>query len=233
MKQPATRVPAYPFRMTSEPEISWDLLAKFMRQHTHDVRNGLNSLDLEAAYLREIVTDDEARASAVRVREQVRVLADQLRSMSALFQIPQCYIAPLAASELMLIWREQYNAMPNRPVVEWVSEVGEEKVNVDAGMMATIFQELLLNAYSFRDGEPAVASVRSSGGSVTFEIREPKTKLLDLSQWGKRVFETTKRGGYGLGLWTVTRLCEAMGATLTHGNENGSLVTRITLPVSE
>ena len=51
------------FIMNSVPEIKWPRLAAFMRQHTHDVRNGLNSLDLETSFLEEFVNDDEGRAS--------------------------------------------------------------------------------------------------------------------------------------------------------------------------
>ena len=216
--------------MDSEPDISWTRLAAFMRQHTHDVRNGLNALDLETALLQEVVTDDEGRASVARVRRQVRGIAEQLRGLSALFQEPKPYGAPLAARELFLIWREQHESMPERPAVEWIEEVGDAKVDVDAGMMATVFRELLTNARTFRDGEPATASARRHGDEIEYELREPKLKPIDFSAWDGRVFQTTKRGGYGLGLWTVQRQAAANGATLTRRNEDGALITRIALP---
>jgi len=219
------------FDMPSEPEISWPRLAAFVRQHTHDVRNGLNALDLETALLQEIVTDPEGRASVDQVRRQVRGLGEQLRAMSALFQEPQPYVAALAARELFLIWREQNESLPEPPAVEWVDETGDEKVNVDAGLMATVFRELLANARSFRDGEPAIASARREGNEVAFALREPKSAPVDTTAWGRRIFETTKRSGYGLGLWTVQRLTEATGATVTRRNVDGALFTRIALPV--
>ena len=215
--------------MDSEPDISWTRVAAFMRQHTHDVRNGLNALDLESALLQEIVVDDEARAAVERLRRQVRGIAEQLRGLSALFQEPNPYCAPLAAHELFLIWREQHESMPERPAIEWIDEVGDAKVNVDAGMMANVFRELLTNARSFRDGEPAIASARRHGDDIEYELREPKLKPIDFAAWDRRVFQTTKRGGYGLGLWTVQRQAEAIGATLSRRNEDGALVTRIAL----
>ncbi len=217
--------------METEPEITWPRLAAFMRQHTHDVRNGLNSLDLEAALLLEIATDDETRESAGRVRAQLRGVAERLRAMSALFQDPQPYTAPLAARELLVIWREQLDALPERPDVTWSEDIGGEKVNVDAGMMATVFRELLVNARAFRDGGPATASVRREGDDVVFELREPKSKPVECAGWGRRVFETTKRGGYGLGLWNVQQFIDANGATIARRNEADALVTRIALPV--
>lgn len=216
--------------MELEPEITWPRLSAFMRQHTHDVRNGLNSLDLEAALLLEIALDDETRESAGRVRAQLRNVAEQLRAMSALFHEPQPYAAPLAARELGLIWREQLAALPEPPDIEWSEEIGEEKVNVDATMMAAVLRELLVNARAFRDGGPATASVRREGDDVIFELREPKSKPVECEGWGCRVFETTKRGGYGLGLWNVQRSIEANGATIARRNDEGALVTRIALP---
>ena len=219
--------------MDSEPDISWTRLAAFMRQHTHDVRNGLNALDLETALLQEIVVDEEGRTSVERLRRQVRGIAEQLRGLSALFQEPTPYCAPLAARELFLIWQEQHESMPERPAVEWIGDAGDARVKVDAGMMADVFRELLTNARSFRDGEPAIASVRRRGSEVEYELREPKLKPIDFSSWDHRLFQTTKRGGYGLGLWTVQRQAEANGATLTRRNEDGALVTCIALPAFE
>ena len=217
--------------MESDPEISWPRLAAFVRQHTHDVRNALNALDLETALLQELVTDDESRAGAARVRRQVRGLAEKLRAMSALFQEPQPCAAPLAARELFLIWREQNASLPEPPAIEWIEEVGDAQVKVDAGMMAAVFRELLVNARSFREGEPAIASARREGEEVVFALREPKSAPVDTDAWGRRIFETTKRGGYGLGLWTVRQLTAARGAAVTRRNEEGALVTRIALPV--
>ena len=219
--------------MESGPEISWPRLSAFFRQHTHDVRNALNSLDLETALLQEIATDEEGRASTARVRQQLRALAEKLRALSALFQEPQPYRAPLAARELFLIWREQHESLPEPPAVEWIEELADEKVNVDAGMMATVFRELLTNARAFRDGEPATASARREGEEVVFELCEPKSKPVDTAEWGRRVFETTKRGGYGLGLWTVKQLSGAKGAKITQEYlpEENRLRTKIALPV--
>ena len=218
--------------MDDEPEISWVRLAAFLRQHTHDLRNGLNCLDLETALLQEIVTDDEGRDAVTRMRRQVRQLAEELRRISTLFQDPQPFCAPLPAHELLLIWREQQEALPEPPAVEWIEEIDEEKVKADPEMMAAIFRELLVNARSFRDGEPAVASVRREGREVVFELREPKGSSVDTAGWGHRLFSTTKRGGYGLGLWSIRRMVEANGATITqrHTTGDADLSTRIAMP---
>ena len=219
--------------MEPKPEISLSRLSAFMRQHTHDVRNGLNCLDLETALLQEIVNDEEGRQGAERMRQQVRALAGQLRTLSVIFQEPQPICGPLSAKELLLIWREQLALLAEPPEVEWVEEIADEMVNVDAGMMAMVFSELLMNARAFCDGQPAIASVRRVGAEVVFELCEPKSSPVDTEGWGLRLFETSKRGGHGLGLWSARRLVEANGAAISQRYEagDGDLHTRIAIPV--
>lgn len=218
--------------MEVEPDIPVERVAAFVRQHTHDVRNALNSLDLETSLLRELVTDGEAHECVERVRRQVRTVAEQMRSLSAFFQEPQAMAAPIGARELILIWRELSADLPGAPNIQWVDELGDERVNVDVAMIATVFRELLINAAAFRQGEPATVTARRIGFEVIFELREPKSEALDPSGWG-RAFATTRRTGYGLGLWRAARLIRASGATIVRRflPEESVLLTRIAAPV--
>ena len=218
--------------MPAEPEIKWSRLAAFVRQHTHDVRNGLNSLDLETALLFEIVADSEGRECIQRQREQVRAIGAQMRELAARFQNPKPILAPLAARDLFLIWEDQQADLPKPLAVQWVDELGTEQVNVDAGMMANAFRELLENAAAFSEGGTMTASARCEGDEVIFDLREPKTGALDPSAWGEPL-ATTRRGGYGLGLWSARRLLVANHARIEqrHVASEGALLTRIFLPV--
>ena len=60
-------------------------VAGFIRQVTHDVRNGLNSMDLQAAYLAELITQPEAVEELRRLRGLIHSTARQLQSVSANF----------------------------------------------------------------------------------------------------------------------------------------------------
>lgn len=231
-----TRLPdphVFSLPMEAEPPIPWSRFVAFIRQHTHDVRNGLNSLDLEISLMRELVTGSEAEQCAERVRKQTRSVAEQMRTLSAQFQEPQPVAAPIAARELLLIWREQNAALPNAPEVEWVNKVGDEKVSVDAGLIAAVFRELSSNAAAFSQGTPASITARREEGAVVFELCEPKTAPVDLSHWGEP-FSTTRRHGYGLGLWNAHRLVKASGGALKQEFSAGESVlrTRITIPLA-
>jgi signal transduction histidine kinase len=200
--------------MDSEPDIPLARVAAFLRQHTHDLRNGLNSLDLETAYLEEFVNEDEGRACLQRVRSQLRSLAEQLRSLSGHFQKPQPIAAPIAARELLLIWQEKHAALENAPEVHWEDELGDEKVTIDVEMIAAVFRELLRNAAVFSKGAQLTVAARAEGENVIFELREPKKAKVDPSTWGTPL-STTRDNSYGLGLWAARRFMEANRGKLT------------------
>lgn len=218
--------------MPSDFDIPLARVAAFLRQHTHDVRNDLNSLDLETALLQELTTDPEAQAGVGRLRKQLRVVAERLRSLSSVFQDPQPMPGLLAAKELLLIWREQHDALRSPPQVEWSDELGDEKVKVDAELMAAVFRELLKNAAEFREGGPAQIRALREGGEVVFELREPKSAAANPAEWTKPFF-STRSGGSGLGLWAARRWVEANAATFTQRYlpTESALLTRIALPV--
>jgi signal transduction histidine kinase len=99
-------------------------------------------------------------------------------------------------------------------------------------MIARVFRELLTNAAAYSKGAPLTITARAADGTVVFELKEPKKEALDTSSWGQPLF-TTRRGGYGLGLWTARRMLQANGATLLqrYTPEDAALTTQIILPV--
>ena len=216
--------------MPSDPEIPPARVAQFIRQHTHDVRNGLNSLDLEGALLQEVVTDEEGRQSVDRLRRQLRRVANELRILSARFQDPLPHRGRLAAGEILLIWREQNASLPTPLEIGWGDQIGVAAVEVDAVMLAEIFHELLSNAAAFPATGPLAVNARRDGDRLVLELCEPKKEPVDVTGWGEIPFTTTRRGAYGLGLWSARRLAEANEIRLErHFSPPGSLVTRMTL----
>ena len=219
--------------MDAETAIPLARIAEFVRQHTHNVRNSLNSLELESGLLQEFVLDAEGQASTERIRRQLRSLAEDMRALSAVFQDPVPTAGPLPARDLWLIWQEKHAQLPEAPEVRWVDALGGQTVNVDAEMMAFVFRELLLNATRFSPGSPLTVTARAKAGEVIFELREPKKAAVDPGTWGQP-FSTVRRTGYGLGLWAARRFTEANGATFAqqYAAEDGALTTRIVFPAA-
>ncbi len=218
--------------MDTQPELSWHRVAAFVRQHTHDVRNHLNGLDLEGALLNELVTDEEAKASIGRLRHQIRRLAAELRATSAKFADPQSANTEVAVRELVLIWKDQMAALNPPPPVEWHESVGDTRLSGDIEAIAGAFRELLSNAAAFGTGAPLRAEAEAREGRVAFVLTEPKDAPLDPANWGRVPFVTTRRGGYGLGLWKMDRDVAACGGEVhRHYNpEAMTLTTTLSFP---
>ena len=162
----------------------------------------------------DLISDPEAVECLGRIRSQIRTLANNLRSLSAKFQEPKVLTGPVPASDLFEIWKEQWSSMPERPQIEWKSDLGNETVEVDAAGVASIFTELLSNAKSFGTGETLVASASIERGKVLFQLREPKREPVDPKAWGSSPLASTRRSGYGLGLWEAERAARANGAEI-------------------
>jgi len=218
--------------MTKFPDVAWVRVGGFVRQHTHDLRNELNGLDLEAALLADIVTDPEARASVDRMRVEIRKIAANLRTLSTRFAEVRPSRMVIPARELFLIWQDQLTALEGLEV-DWIDQLGEEQVNVDPTTVAQALREILVNAHAFRVGGK-LRAVAQGNGSLVFELHEPKTDTIDPARWGRSPLDSTRHGCYGLGLCTVLQTIEANEGSVSwrFAAEEKSLVTTVTFPLA-
>lgn len=220
--------------MHAAPELSLPLLAKFIRQHTHDVCNDLNGLALEATLLAGLALGVEAAESVARIQGQIRRVAANLRGLSAKFIEPKPTRALYAARELFLIWQDQPAALDPAPAVQWSDALGAEQVNVDATALGDVFRELLANAQHFSTGDPLLAAARVKNGHVTFELREPKDAPVETAGWGSAPFAAMRHGHYGLGLWAAQRTITASGGEVRRhfAKDTMELITTLLFPVA-
>lgn len=214
-------------------EIRWPAVAAFVRQLTHDVRNQLNGLELEAALIAESLAGKEELDSLTRIREQLHHIAGNLRALSAKFADPSPTLAPIPAVELFLIFQEQAENMENLPPIDWAHSLEREQIHVDAGEMAIVARELLANARDFSAGGPLEVRGRAESGNVIYELREPKSDSVRTKNWGHAPLLSTKRNGYGLGLWEARRLVEASHGKITHeyNSDSKQLLTTLRFPI--
>lgn len=221
-------------QMHSALELPWPRVAAFVRQHTHDVRNDLNSLDLEGALLAEMVTDEEAKESIARIRRQIRQSAAKLKALSAKFNDPRPVPTPLLASDLFEIWQEQGRSLSDPLEMTWSSKLGSQSLAVDAALMALTLRELLENASQFSPGSKITATATAHPDRVTFELHETKKEPVDPKGWCTNPLQSSRRGAYGLGLWQAQRIVQAHGGDLSqrYVPDGGSLVTTVWLPLA-
>lgn len=217
----------------SESSISPTRVAAFIRQYTHDVRNTINCMDLEMELMQDLITEPEAVTSMNRIREQLRSMEVQMRSLSAAFHEPRPTPDVIHARVLLQIWREKHaEQRPDAVQIQWTDNLGDEQVEVDVEMVAAAFSELLANAAAYSEGGTLRAHAAPREGHVVFELREPKKAPVDPAEWAQP-FSAASRGRYGLGLWAARRKLEANGARFSQHWDamDSALVTEIGLTI--
>src|SRR5438034_11686324 len=68
---------------SESPSVAWTDLVKFVRQLSHDIRNNLNAVELQSAYLAELAQDAELKNEIHRLREMTSELGANLQRLTA------------------------------------------------------------------------------------------------------------------------------------------------------
>ncbi len=195
-----------------EPKIEWPAVRAFVRQLNHDLRNHLNAIELQVAFLGEIAADEEMKAEIKRLRVMTAALAADLQSLSNSMKKPEPAQLRYPAREFVedlraRLEREQPELAAS---IEWQVSLGEEALEIDPQLVLEVFLEIFANAVLHGRGEGALSfEVRSTADAIEFTLREPKSKLDDAPEnWGARPFERVRHGHYGLGLFRVRGILE-------------------------
>src|SRR5213593_3437036 len=65
------------------PSVAWPDMVKFIRQLSHDIRNNLNAVELQSAYLAELAEEGEIKNEIQRLREMVSQVGVGLQRLTA------------------------------------------------------------------------------------------------------------------------------------------------------
>ena len=200
-------------------QIPLSRIATFVRQVTHDVRNNLNSLDLQAAYVTELISDPEASAEVKRIRALIQTSARQLQALSANFQNSSVNLVTYTARILVEDLKDRVlKTFPEEaPKVTWEVELKEETLEVDVEAFFGALMELFRNAFQFKvEGQPISVRASEEKGFFVLELTEGKPAPATAPEtWGTEPFVSSRRSGYGLGLFRVRRAIKAHGGELS------------------
>ncbi|MBV9659051.1 MAG: HAMP domain-containing histidine kinase [Verrucomicrobia bacterium] len=204
-------------------QVPWDRVDHFIGQFTHDLRNGLNAMELQLTLLGEINQD-------ATLAEDIRTLRGTLANLSRDIQAVRVAAGPAVVNafpypvvELLDDLRARQEKRAAR-VICWqlppAAQLARLMLEIDPELLIAALLHLLDNAQRFRDPPNArltfAAEAQPAGLRLSLieEKSGPPPPEFALDAWGEAPLLTTRRGGYGLGLFRARRAIEAQGGTL-------------------
>jgi len=218
--------------------IAWSDVVRFIRQLSHDLRNHLNAIQLQSAYLSELEREEELKGEIKRLREMVSGLTSALQSLSRAVSGVKPNLIPYRAADLAEDLRKKidHDVSGQNAAITWNIQVGDAMLNVDPQLLQEAFIELFANAFRHNnDKGTLVATARMDNNRLLFTLQEPKSRFdLPTESWARQPLRKVSQGHYALGLNRVRAIVEAHGGEIyAHYDPNAStLITTLALPVS-
>lgn len=222
---------------TDSLTVPWSDTVRFVRQLSHDLRNDLNAIELQSAYIGELTQDQELQSEIKHLREVVSGLNSTLQRLSRAVGEVTPNMIPYQAAEFLADMRTEIDRdFPNeRHQITWDVQV-DGRLNVDPQLLQEVFAELFANAFRHHRGKGALlASARIENDRFLFSLHEPKAAFDSTTQnWGREPLRNISQRHYGLGLNRVCAIVKAHGGELQaqYDPKASTLVSTVTLPVS-
>jgi signal transduction histidine kinase len=223
---------------TDVPNVAWSDVVRFIRQLSHDLRNHLNAIELQSAYISELERDDDLKGEIKRLREMISGLTSTLQSLSRAVSVVKPNLISYPAADFVEDLREKidHDFTGEGAEITWNIQLGDAMLNVDPQLLQETFTELFGNAFRHnRNKRPLVATAKVEDNQFFFTLEEPKAQFeLPTDNWGREPLLKISQGHYGLGLNRVRVIVEAHGGELyAQYNPNVStLTTTLVLPAS-
>jgi K+-sensing histidine kinase KdpD len=217
--------------------VPWSDIVRFVRQLSHDLRNDLNALELQSAYIAELAQDQELQTEIKRLREVASAFYSTLQRLSrAVAEITPnmiSYRAPEFLADMRAAIERKFSNKTDE--INWNAQLRDVVLHVDPQLLQEVFVELFANAFEHDRGNAALlVSARIDNDRLLFILHEPKLAFDSATQnWGREPFGNISQRHYGLGLNRVRAIVEAHGGQLqaNYDPKDSALVSTITLPV--
>jgi K+-sensing histidine kinase KdpD len=223
---------------TDSLTVPWTDTVRFVRQLSHDLRNDLNAIELQSAYIAELTQDQDLTNEIKRLREVVSGMTSTLQLISRAVGEIAPNLVTYPAGEFLADMRTQIARKFSKEnhKITWDVQLQDGMLNIDPQLFQEVFVELFANALQHDRGKGAlVAAARISDGRFLFSLHEPKAVFSsDTQNWGREPLRNIKQRHYGLGLNRVRAIVEAHGGELQahYDPEAATLVSTMTLPMS-
>ena len=216
--------------------IRWSDAVRFIRQLIHDLRNHLNAIELQSAYISELEGTENLKVEIKRLREMISRLTLALQKFSRKLGDVKSDLISYPASDFVEDLRKKIaQEFPNNSGdITWKIEERNAVLNIAPELLQEAFIELFANAFQHDRGEGAlVAKVTVDRKQFIFTLQEPKERFeLSTANWGREPLRNISHGHYGLGLNRVRIIMEAHGGEMhaQYDPKSATLATTLTLP---
>jgi K+-sensing histidine kinase KdpD len=218
--------------------VPWIDTVRFVQQLSHDLRNHLNAIELQSAYISELDASAELKGEIKRLREMISGLTAILQNLSrGVAEVKPNLISYRASDLVEDLSKKIAHDFPNESAeMTWDIQTGGAMLNVDPQLLQQAFSEVFANAFQHDRGKGRlVAAARIDGKRFVFTLREPKARFeLSIENWGREPFRKITRGHYGLGLNRLRVIMEAHGGEMhaEYDPKGSTLLTTLTLPLA-
>jgi two-component system sensor histidine kinase KdpD len=222
---------------TDSLSVPWSDTVRFVRQLSHDLRNDLNAIELQSAYIGELTQDQELTSAIKRLREVVSGLNSTLQLLSRAVGEVTPNMISYRATEFLADMRTELERMFSNKSdeINWNVQLEDVMLNVDPQLLQEVFVELFTNAFEHDRGNGALlANAKIDNDRLVFTLRETKPAFdLATQNWGREPFRNIRQRHYGLGLNRIRAIVEAHGGQLQaqYDPKAAALVSTVTLPI--
>lgn len=185
---------------------------QIIRRHAHDLRNQLNALELDALLLEELLSSPEAGVVVGRMRGNLLLLNEMVRSLTVKFDESDSIV--MAAADLLQLWKYRVIAFESpSQCIEWQTVSGSGSLTINKNVVVSVLCELTLAAWKRATGHPLRAALHvAADGTISIQLREPvndKPLSEDLIKESARFIEANDgrlehRQDHATGEWLTT-----------------------------
>jgi K+-sensing histidine kinase KdpD len=219
------------------PSVPWPDMVKFVRQLSHDIRNNLNAVELQSAFLAELAEEGEMKNEVQRLREMISQIGTSLQRLTAGLSQANPNLIPYPAADFVEDLKQKLakEYPDNAAKVTWDVQLKDATLQVDPQLVQQAFLEIFSNAFQHeRNIKSITAKTYIDSNRFVFELREPKARFeLSTENWGREPLRNVSQGHYGLGLNRARSIAEAHGGDFRaeYDRKTSTLITRLRLPI--
>jgi len=218
------------------PSVPWPDIVKFVRQLSHDIRNNLNAVELQSAYLAELAEEGEIKGEIQRLREMTSQIGTSLQRLTAGLSQANPNLIPYPAADFVEDLKEKLTKEfpDNAGKVIWDVQLKDATLQIDPQLAQQAFLEIFGNAFQHERNLKAItATAYIANNRFVFQLQEPKARFeLSTENWGREPLRNVSQGHYGLGLNRARSVAEAHSGDFQaeYDQKKSTLITTVRLP---